>query len=359
MRDIILDVGCRLDAGSSKKLQAVLDRNVTKLALDFGSCGVGSAELSAIGTALPQGLEHLALDFLGCGTAITDEGIESLLAKIPCNLERLNIDLSYCNALSDRGLVALGSALNAMPRLISLHIAIQRCAVGDEGVEALSACLPQGLRELSLKCGNCKVGDRGAQALATHLPLGLSHLVLDFCNCNVGVEGAKALGAALPSSVEELQLNFEACPVQNVGAVAIAAGVPTGVVVLELAFPFCDLSEMGASSFSHAIADASQLHRLSIDLRHNIAIGDDGLVAIANFLPRDLHELVLNVTGCGLTVNGERTISNAVEWLPELQEKDVTMHAAASPAQHPLSINKFGSNKLRPGSTSSYFPRRS
>lgn len=338
----VIDVTCRVDGASAQKLEALLKENpnLKKLTLDFGSCGVGSDEIGAIGAALPPDLEELVLDFVGCG--ITDEGIECLVASLPCNIQRLNIDLSYCPMVGDRGLVALGSALK--PSLISLRIILLRCVVSDVGVGALGACLPSGLRELTLSCGKCRVADAGLMALANNLPQGLARLELDFCNCQIGFEGAEALGVSLPGKLEELRLNFEACPIQDFGAVAIVAGVPSEVVVLELSFAFCELSDVMAASLSQMVADAPGLHRLRIDLRHNLACSDEGLIAIGNSLPRDLHELFLDFTGCGVSTLGQQILCDAVAWLPELQEQEVNVDVPKK--RHPLGLKSSGPNKL-------------
>eukprot|EP00434_Breviolum_minutum_P044922 symbB.v1.2.040180.t1/scaffold7055.1/size13565/1 len=100
------------------------------------------------------------------------------------------------------------------------------CDMGKTGMRSLVARLPEDLERLELRFRWCSVGIDGASILAEKLPSSLRHLQLAFRGCGIGEPGARALAAKLPPQLQSLYLSMRGCPVGAGGAKAFAQHLP-------------------------------------------------------------------------------------------------------------------------------------
>ncbi|CAK8693908.1 unnamed protein product [Clavelina lepadiformis] len=212
------------------------------------------------------------------------------------------IDLSE-NKFSDDGVLSLSKCLHNIRRLN-----VQYCNIGVVGVKSLSEAiehLPQPIDEIVL--GWNKLGDDGALSLSKCL-----HNIrrLKVWNCNIGVVGVKSLSEAiehLPQPIDEINL------IENEfgddGALSLSKCLHN---IRRLKVWNCNIRDVGMKSLSEAIEHLPQ----PIDYIHlgGNKFGDDGALSLS----KCLHNIRrLDVPGCDIGVVGVKSLSEAIEHLPQ------------------------------------------
>ena len=207
------------------------------------------------------------------------------------DLEQLDLDFSYCPALSD--VSALGPTLASMPALKHLKLDFSCSLLSD--VSAFGASLAnqralnssalgvRRLEHLELRFSECPVlSDLSAIGTSLASLTALKHLKLDFSSCH-NLSDVSAIGASLGSlkklrhlglyfsecaqlsvlsgfgaslsllrSLQQLYLDFSYCPqLCDVAAIGVSLASLTALQHVELNFTCCtqiaDLSEISAS----------------------------------------------------------------------------------------------------------------
>ncbi|CAE8652847.1 unnamed protein product, partial [Polarella glacialis] len=153
-------------------------------------------------------LNKLQLDFTFC-QHITDAGVAALAANLSSSLQQLQLDFTECSGITDAGLAAL--AANLSSSLQQLQLDFTKCRlISDAGLAALAANLPSSLPQLQLNIEWCaKISDAGLAALGANLPNSLLRLQVDLTLCDkISDAGLAALAANLPSSLQQFQLQL-------------------------------------------------------------------------------------------------------------------------------------------------------
>ena len=260
---------------------------VSSLAFHPHSCGwVDDAQVAAFAHAWPS---LTAVNLARC-TAVTDAGIELLVASCGVSLTSLNLDA--CQLLSDATLETLA---RACPNLAVLSLDECR-AMTDTGLTHLAAACP--LTSLSLD--RCSVfGDPTATALGQHCPA-LTHLNLGYAYSitDAGLaalaDGCTALTSLSLESVsritdEGVVALAEQCPAlttlnfhsnQLVGDAALAALGRHCPALAVLALPACDsVTDAGLTSLAQGCPALTEV-TLGCEL-----VTDAGVVALARSCP--------------------------------------------------------------------------
>lgn len=238
----------------------------------------------------------------------------------PTNLQisstggRENADVGM--PLGDGGALALGAALQAMPSPLPFekivlfknfltaaglapvmrairqrgcpqltYLSVRHNPLGDAGISDLASALPPSVRELYVGRTDC--GDKGMIALATSLP---ATDITEF-HCvdlpNVGQAGWSAVGKVLPQLQSLRVLNFAMNPGLNPLRQTIGLNLSQAVRMWTLHLSDCK-------------------------------IDDDGVIALAEVLPRCAQLRHVNLAGNNFTAEGEKLLSDQLAPRPEI-----------------------------------------
>ncbi|CAE8617631.1 unnamed protein product, partial [Polarella glacialis] len=226
---------------------------------------------------------------------------ETFCSALLCatTLEKLQLDFSYCEKISDAGVAALAEKLPIS--LQQLQLDLKGCEqISDAGVAALAEKLPIGLQQLQLNFDGCEqISDAGVAALAEKLPISLQKLQLDFKGCEqISDAGLAALAEKLPISLKQLELSFRFCSqISDAGVAALAEKLPIGLQQLQLYFYSCSqISDAGVAALAEKLPIS--LHQLELSFRYSSRISDAGVAALAEKLPIGLQQLQLDFIGC-------------------------------------------------------------
>ncbi|CAE8689897.1 unnamed protein product [Polarella glacialis] len=258
-----------------------------KLQLDFSYCEkISDAGVAALAEKLPISLQQLQLDLKGC-EQISDAGVAALAEKLPIGLQQLQLNFDGCEQISDAGVAALAEKLPIS--LQKLQLDFKGCEqISDAGLAALAEKLPISLKQLELSFRFCsQISDAGVAALAEKLPIGLQQLQLYFYSCSqISDAGVAALAEKLPISLHQLELSFRySSRISDAGVAALAEKLPIGLQQLQLDFIGCD------------------------------HISDAGVAALAEKLPISLKQLELDFNGCSLISEAAQQAARSLESL--------------------------------------------
>ncbi|CAK8693910.1 unnamed protein product [Clavelina lepadiformis] len=220
------------------------------------------------------------------------------------------------NKFGDDGALSLSKCLHNIRRL---HVGT--CNIGYVGVKSLSEAiehLPQPIDEIHLS--ENKFGDDGALSLSKCL-----HNIrrLDVTFCKIGDVGVKSLSEAiehLPQPIDEIHLSEN--KFGDDGALSLSKCLHN---IRRLNVRSCGIGDVGVKSLSEAIEHLPQPID-EINLSGN-KFGDDGALSLS----KCLHNIKrLHVGWCGIGVVGVKSLSVAIEHLPQpIDEIN-------------LGVNKFG-----------------
>ena len=122
----------------------------------------------------------------------------SLVLPLCANLVTLKLD---CNAIGDKGIVALAESLSSLESLEVLNLNAN--AVGDPGASRLAGALTDGALQGTLKSLNLNdnhIGDKGALNLASAVSGG----AIPYCK-SIGLKGCPASAIARKSVAKALK----------------------------------------------------------------------------------------------------------------------------------------------------------
>jgi uncharacterized protein (TIGR02996 family) len=245
---------------------------ITNLTLrDKGSLA-GVAALPGLSTVEELSLGAIAYDVATITpTPHTPIPRDDILALAASPNVRALRRLAFCEALSDSGAEALGTA-RWLGQLESLTIQgglrVQGGMTG-EGLSTILACEFPRLREFGLF--QMSLGERGARALATATLPALERLTL--CQVNLGDGAAHLFGSRVLAHVDYLHMSDD--NLRNAIAFLALAEHAGKLRVLEL--PRCRIDDRGAA----ALASSQSFPNLaSLSLHYN-ELGRDGAVALA------------------------------------------------------------------------------
>jgi len=359
LEKLVLRFGFAAKKVHEEGLEAVakaMPRSLTELFLDFADGShLGDSSLKAIAESLPKTLEHLTLGMAGW-VKLTDQGLEFLQHHLPQHLTSLKLDLFImitATRIGDMGLASLASKLGKLDRLQTLDLSFKGLHIGDGGLSAIAAALPEGLRNLRLVLDKCAtLTDAGLSALGEHLPTGLEKLQL-FCNdCELLGDGAlAAVGSAHLPSLKHLEMAMEGVNFTDAGLAAVklhkslrllslsltgahlqfalcalAQKLPGEVEALHLNLSNCtELQDLGLKALGEALPNLNSL-TMSLDNCEKLTdqglagcegVGDGGYAALAKKLPQTLRMLELE-PGSSFSTAALATLRQKLLEMPEL-----------------------------------------
>ncbi|XP_076802100.1 NACHT, LRR and PYD domains-containing protein 3-like isoform X2 [Clavelina lepadiformis] len=234
---------------------------------------------------------------------IGDVGMKSLsedIEHLPQPIDEINLSV---NKFGDDGALSLSKCLHNIRRLN-----VNLCDIGDVGVKSLSEAiehLPQPIDEIYLIRNN--FGDDGALSLSKCLH-NIRRLDVQYCNiCDVGVKSLSEAIEHLPQPIDEINLsgnNFG-----DDGALSLSKCLHN---IRRLNVRICGIGVVGVKSLSEAIEHLPQpIDEIILGLNK---FGDDGALSLS----KCLHNIRrLNVRNCGIGDVGVKSLSEAIEHLPQ------------------------------------------
>mmetsp|Transcript_76024 Transcript_76024/g.201913 ORF Transcript_76024/g.201913 Transcript_76024/m.201913 type:complete len:727 (-) Transcript_76024:37-2217(-) len=284
-------------------------KTMAQVTLDFTDLpGMDNAAIKSLASGLPDHLRNLQLGLVNC--PIDDEGVAALARSLSEKTGLAEMRLTMNNLqLSDAGVGALASGL---PRsLCCLTLNFTGTGITDAGMGSLAKGLPA-LETLYLDFDLCdKYTDDGVRALAAALPAGLRSLTLYF-NSNPAVtdDAVSALAAKLPESLTSVDVCFCRCPnVTDGGLARLADAVPQDVKELTLDFSSTQVGDAGLENL--AGRSLPQLKTLCLWLNY-LAITDAGLERLRAFVPGSAEDVEMRFVGGRVT---EEACAHAAEAL--------------------------------------------
>jgi Ran GTPase-activating protein (RanGAP) involved in mRNA processing and transport len=234
------------------------------------------------------------LETLDLTCELNAEAAAALSAGAWPRLRELSLESNDINAAG-----AAGIAQGQWPELQVLDLAVNE--LRSEGLAALASAGWQALLELHL--ADNKIGDEGVIALA-RAPLPQLQ-VLNISENAITARGAEALAAAHWPRLQRLRVggyddddDDDGPQLGDAGAQALAQGA--WPELRELTVTYSGLGPAGVAALMRLAAAATQLH--TVNLKGNLAIGDEGVIVMARERMPALR--TLNLRRCGVGAAG-------------------------------------------------------
>ena len=256
---------------------------ITGMTLRDSGALAGVAALPGLSTVESLSLGAVATDITGSTATphvpIPRDDIVALAASP--NLKALR-SLTFCDALSDRGAEALGTApwLNQIEELTIQGGTRARGGITGEGLSSILVGELPRLRNLGLF--QMSLRERGARALAAATLPALERLTL--CQVSLADAAAHLFGSRVLAPVDYLHISDD--DLREAIAALGRAGHTGSLRVLEL--PRCHLDDRAAAT----LASCEGFPKLGVLRLHYNELGRDGAAALATGMP-ELTELYL------------------------------------------------------------------
>jgi hypothetical protein len=229
---------------------------------------------------------------------VSDTSIGELLRVLPGGLRKFILNLKGCHRLTD---AALRSLADSIPGgLEEAHLNFGHCKdiQGSEGMRLLMAALTPSLVEVVFGFSSCKaLSSSDFTVLTKGLPSGLRNLTLDLSYTEVCNDWPSSLADGLPD-LSKLHVDLTGCHrLTDEGVLLIAQALPKGLIDLRLSFDRCrGLSDGAPRSLAKMLPD--RLERLDLTFSNCRKITDEGLTSLARRLPSCLEVLQMAFCGC-------------------------------------------------------------
>ena len=299
------------DTGATAVASALRSLGSVVVSLDLTAVAVRHAGSAAIIAALPF-LPRLAAFYfsqnsLGVldGSALT----RALVSAATPELATLELAL---NPIGDAGAIALFGALRTLPKLTSL--VVSGCAMGDLGLNALTAALRGGLpllKSLSIAGNAC------SDAAAGHVFDALRNVPalesLDVSDIGLTAAGAAALSRAAPSLPALSFLDVSHNCLTDDGVCALAPALHFVPLLRSLILRGTSFGVAGAVALGSCLRSVPEL--TCLDVSDN-TIGDAGAAALATGL-RSVPQLTsLKLAKTGIGDEGAAALAAAMTFVP-------------------------------------------
>jgi len=303
-----------------------------------------------------------SLSWLKLELSLSDEGFNFLKETLGAiaSIQRLSLDLRFCDKMSDEGLSNLRSALLSLTSLRHLSLDFLRCnKISDKGLNHIRAGLSSSLQGLSLNFQGCdNVSDEGLHYIKVGL-LSLSslrQLSLNFTECNkISDEGLNHLkrGFLSLSSLVHLSLNFKRCnKIADKGLSHLKGGLLslTHLEHLSLNFDGCfNISSEGLGHIQSALLEGKFLQHLSLSFNNCSEIPNEGLSDLKSCLlsHSSLKHLSLSLAGCKRTSDKElNEVADGLKALKSLQHLSVNLSGCNEISDEGLKLLKSAVGSL-------------
>jgi hypothetical protein len=221
-----------------------------------------------------------------------DQRVKATEAEIATRISEKNANVAAENA------AGLATFLAACGQLFRLQI---KAKDGDGVLKAMSTtCLPKGVEEFSFG-GVHKWRDSSTETAQGFVEVPSS----SFCSCTITASGSHALAQTFPEGLTKLSLSKLKLGDEGIGIIA-ANGLPACLQELDL--HCCGLGAHGCVPLGTALPAGLRC----LDLGDNRLIGDAGIFALVEAMPRLSKLRLLNISSCGISQKGLAMLANTL-----------------------------------------------
>ena len=251
--------------------------SLSSLILSFMHCdGVTDITITSLSSSLTYILNLLTLNLdLSCCNNITSTGIKALSSglKHPY-LSSLSLNFSNCRNITDQDFVTLFSGIEQLTVLEEVDLNFQSSQISDQGIENITASLSPSVSILNLNLSSCEgITDRGIVGLFVNLQRfsSISALALNFSFCAritaIGFKDA-LLGLKYLKSLIRLNLKCISCrnfSDESIVKMCLSFEHLTSLVHLNLNLSFCPkLTSLSVEKLSVYLSKLSLMTELYI-----------------------------------------------------------------------------------------------
>ena len=318
---------CGIDDQGMKSLASALEMNGSLEELNLtGNDAVTGIGHMALGESLKRNKTLKTLNISSCG--IDDQGMKSLASALEMNGSLEEMNLSGNRVGTGIGYMALGESLKRNRGLKTLNISY--CDIDEQCMKSLASAfeMNSSLAVLDLSWNNAVTGI-GLMALGESLKRNRGLKTLNISHCGIDDQGMKSLASALEmnGSLEELDLGWNDA-VTGIGLTALGESLKRNRGLKSLNISYCSIDDQGVESLASALEMNGSLEELN--LRGNRAVTGIGHVALGESLKRNRGLMTLNISYFGIDDKGMKSLASALEMNSSLAVLDLRGNGAVT-----------------------------